>query len=449
MAYTKTNWVDNVTPIDKDNLNKIEQGIYDNSTSIDTINGALAPTENGTVVVENTEFCQNNTIKSAFNEILIKGNTTQEEDPTPDNPQDINKVVGNVKININNANVFPSSIQYNGTNILVQRGTASISEDEFSFTATGNDMYFGAVPARGTTHQNTYGSLIEIPTGVTNIYLQCSNNAFSGNYCCFYDKDKVSLGYSAITTSKEVPANAKYCSFRIGVPSSVAGTTYKTKIMVSYSTINKYVRHQLQELPLTLDTLELCKIGDYQDYFYKDNGKWYKYEKIKKYQITGNEGWVLASGDVKYITSITDYETSNNTPYCTYFKGETNCSGASSMQNYDNDTIAFIQTSGSVTPRLYIKTTEMTVSELANWLRTNTPYLYYATINPTIIEITDTTLKSQLDAIRYAKSGEIQTNITTSSSEAQPIVKAEMFLNNINGKTAGSYRWCELIEERI
>lgn len=29
--YTKTQWVDNTTPIDKDNLNKIEQGIYDNS----------------------------------------------------------------------------------------------------------------------------------------------------------------------------------------------------------------------------------------------------------------------------------------------------------------------------------------------------------------------------------------------------------------------------------
>ena len=32
--YTKTNWVDNTTPIDKTNLNKIEQGIYDNSIRI-------------------------------------------------------------------------------------------------------------------------------------------------------------------------------------------------------------------------------------------------------------------------------------------------------------------------------------------------------------------------------------------------------------------------------
>ena len=34
MAYVKTNWVDNTTPIDKNNLNKIEQGIENNDINI-------------------------------------------------------------------------------------------------------------------------------------------------------------------------------------------------------------------------------------------------------------------------------------------------------------------------------------------------------------------------------------------------------------------------------
>lgn len=39
MAYTKTNWVNDSTPaINAGNLNKIEQGIYDNSIKIDVIN---------------------------------------------------------------------------------------------------------------------------------------------------------------------------------------------------------------------------------------------------------------------------------------------------------------------------------------------------------------------------------------------------------------------------
>ena len=44
MAYSKTTWVDNTTPIDKDNLNKIEQGIYDNSIRIETQNVTTANT---------------------------------------------------------------------------------------------------------------------------------------------------------------------------------------------------------------------------------------------------------------------------------------------------------------------------------------------------------------------------------------------------------------------
>ena len=36
MAYTKTQWVNNTTPIDETNLNKIEQGIYDNSLKLET-----------------------------------------------------------------------------------------------------------------------------------------------------------------------------------------------------------------------------------------------------------------------------------------------------------------------------------------------------------------------------------------------------------------------------
>lgn len=34
MAYTKTNWVNDTTPINATNLNKIEQGIYDNDDKI-------------------------------------------------------------------------------------------------------------------------------------------------------------------------------------------------------------------------------------------------------------------------------------------------------------------------------------------------------------------------------------------------------------------------------
>ena len=36
MAYSKTTWVNNTTPIDETNLNKLEQGVYDNSLKLET-----------------------------------------------------------------------------------------------------------------------------------------------------------------------------------------------------------------------------------------------------------------------------------------------------------------------------------------------------------------------------------------------------------------------------
>lgn len=45
--YVKTQWVDNTTPINDTNLNKIEQGIYDNSVNIDTLQTQITAVSSG------------------------------------------------------------------------------------------------------------------------------------------------------------------------------------------------------------------------------------------------------------------------------------------------------------------------------------------------------------------------------------------------------------------
>lgn len=47
MSYTKTQWVNNNTPINDTNLNKIEQGIYDNSVNIDTLQTQITAVASG------------------------------------------------------------------------------------------------------------------------------------------------------------------------------------------------------------------------------------------------------------------------------------------------------------------------------------------------------------------------------------------------------------------
>lgn len=51
MSYTKTQWVNNTTPINDINLNKIEQGIYDNSVNIDTLQTQITAVASGSPLV--------------------------------------------------------------------------------------------------------------------------------------------------------------------------------------------------------------------------------------------------------------------------------------------------------------------------------------------------------------------------------------------------------------
>ena len=54
--------------------------------------------------------------------------------------------------------------------------------------------------------------------------------------------------------------------------------------MVSFSMSNQYY-------PYGVTPIELCKIGDYQDYIYKDSDKWYKHGVIGKVVLDGSETW--------------------------------------------------------------------------------------------------------------------------------------------------------------
>ena len=94
MAYTKTQWVNNTTPINDTNLNKIEQGIYDNSLVVDAVTNTLNPTDTETYkTAELTEGQITDVI--GVNDIIIKGDTSQDGTPTPSAPVDVNVVSGN------------------------------------------------------------------------------------------------------------------------------------------------------------------------------------------------------------------------------------------------------------------------------------------------------------------------------------------------------------------
>ncbi len=265
MSYVKTQWVNNTTPINDTNLNKIEQGIYDNSLVVDAVTNTLNPTDTETYkTAELTEGQITDVI--GVNDIVIKGQTSQDGTPTPSAPVDVNVVSGSNVIETSNKNLFIPTLKVDGTSIFVNNATVSLIKDEYTFIASGSDMYFGQVANTGTTYLNTNGMKI-YKNENTKLSFLVTNTTFNRAHITAYNSQGVSLGYTAFTGisgTYTFPENCEFVTIRIGKNTAVSGTTYKTKVMVVYGdTIpTTYEPHQGKELPLDLPVENLLNLLD-------------------------------------------------------------------------------------------------------------------------------------------------------------------------------------------
>lgn len=163
-----------------------------------------------------------------------------------------------------------------------------------------------------------------------------------------------------------------------------------------------------QTYNITLGNLELCKIGDYQDYFYKDNGNWYKYGAIGKVVLNGSEDdWTLSpSGNLnRYLHQLTNPVTST-TCMSDYFTSIPYLNA----QDYG----CYIGASGKVA-LFYNAITS--VNDFENWLSNNNTIIYYPLSTPTTTQITDQLLVSQLNELKKAMSYYDKTLITQTNAD--------------------------------
>ena len=188
-------------------------------------------------------------------------------------------------------------------------------------------------------------------------------------------------------------------------------------------TISNENNTESKTLPVSLGNIELCKIGDYQDYIYKNNGKWYKHKVINKYICTGEENWTYSIywsktntnvfyANVKDDINFPDWN--SNTSICNYFITYSR----NDMYSLDDNGFCFSGTVGITGASFTIRINKAIATDLAtfkSWLSTHNTILYYVLATPTDTEITDTTLISQLEEISKTLSYEGQTNITSNT----------------------------------
>ena len=194
--------------------------------------------------------------------------------------------------------------------------------------------------------------------------------------------------------------------------------------------------------PYGTTPIELNKIGTYQDYFYKENGKWYLHKETNKLVIDGSEGYDF-SVDVnyyqnrnRYIVEKIDTEYSSAAPMISAVYNLASPSPGTDYSRYDNVILMRWLNTNQKT-RLDMMSSTLGISNVSDfkaWLANNNLVCYYVLPTPTNTEITDTSLISQLNAIEKAISYNNQTNINQTNNDLPFILNVEAFTDTYNGR---------------
>lgn len=196
------------------------------------------------------------------------------------------------------------------------------------------------------------------------------------------------------------------------------------------------------DCPLSLGDMEFGEIGESQDEFFKnelnnpnydssltENG-WYKNEIIKKFLFKNapNESWTVWRGDLHEYQIQTDIQDSrpNGTwisALCDKFKNVS----VPGVQMKDNEFSAFSSMITGDTNYLYFRFKKDPIDNLDDFkifVENNNLLVYTILDKPVPVQITDTTLISQLDAIyEHLKLVKGTNNITVTAEDLAPYIE--------------------------
>ena len=348
-----------------------------------------------------TEITLNDTAECPMPMSLKPSATSQATEPTPANPQDIHTVSGNNTITISNSDNTES--QTLPLNLPVEN-----LFDKDNVTANT-----GLTSEGGTFSSNNY-CITDYLKISGNVSLTLHSNAETyTKRVCFYTSNNESsfISVQEIVRKKiftfTTPATCQY--IRIQTEQSDKDNTMLEK----GTKANTYT-------PYGTTPIELCKIGTYEDYFYKDNGKWYLHKDIRKYTFTGNEPFRISGNAFQTSTifpSGVATRTSDDFAYMdTYKYAYYSSSVTSNIKNYE-----FSWSGGKL---MTIKNDNYeNIDDFIASLKDD--ILYFPLNSPTNTEITDSTLISQLENIyNWALSYKDQTNISQVNNDLPFVITA-------------------------
>lgn len=176
---------------------------------------------------------------------------------------------------------------------------------------------------------------------------------------------------------------------------------------------------QSQTLSVRLGSVELCKIGTYQDYIYKSGDDWYVHKETKKLDVSALTGWYYNSNtNFRTTTGVSDikFPSSSDTVgdiLCSDYSALSGNAAATSTYDYG---IA-LGGAGYVSIRNKNLTS---LPELNTYLANNQVYAYVVLATPTDTQITDADLISDLNDLLGADTYEGNTSFASSATGNLP-----------------------------
>jgi hypothetical protein len=340
---------------------------------------------------------------------------TQDGTPTPDYPQDIHVVTGDNKVNIVNKNLFTGANLTSQTKFGV---TTTFDNSKITFNGTSTAGVIFAKSDLG----------YKLKAGTYTFHFE----DISGNYQNPNNKDlAIFLTNSSSDTAfgnVNLRRTRPYITFTITEETEIYLYMYINGEIIfdnwtigfqieKGSTPTNYVEHQEQNYPLSLGSLEYCKMEDYHDYIYNQNGDWYLHKEIGKTNI--NTSTITLRSDysnIEYaiIPKASDYvgydKYGNYKVICTHALFSNNPSNWNSVGNFGK------MYSGAQKNLWWLGFEKGTGLDNIKAKLSNS-IVYYPLTNPIEIQITDTNLIQQLDNLKNAKSYDDVTHITQTNDD--------------------------------
>lgn len=375
------------------------------------------------VTGEGTDITLNGTANTKMDVELEPSELTQDGTPTSSNPQDIHVISGDNEIKVVGKNRLPilnGQATFNGITCKIENGKITLSG-----TSTVN--YIWVKLTNGIEFMNGTPSSTNKPTWFSNNSFGNGTFSFSKiNTTKAFNYTKINATssdvlFTASQTTKTLDLTNETFSdvlYYIGASGTNVNETFYLQAVNGSTPDIEFAPYQQQSLPLNLNDLEYCKIGDYKDKFFKnlptwdeynenlEYGKWYLKKNIGKKIFTGAivEEWTQAKVQNKVYWYINIPDAIGGATLTNILS---NYFTALYANNTDND--FYLNNKNLV---IFNHGITDNLNDFRIWLSTHNTIVEYPLETPEYI-LLNNTLQSQLDAIyEYALSYQEQTNIS-------------------------------------